>query len=80
MFDGRLRIADTSCLTTDYRQASASLSASQLDLGERRAREKLRVVEHDQDAPQYFGYIRRHICQQQFDRLWQVDLDDNAPR
>lgn len=74
VFEGRLRLCDTSALSTEFRLVRRSLSKENLDLAERQAREHLRRCGSADLADDYFRFVRAEINQPRFDRLWRKDL------
>ena len=75
LFDGRLRLFDTSSLTRDPRLVSRALAPEELDRREQRAREK-QAAGGDTSEPlvEFLRFIRREINRGKLEQLWRADL------
>jgi hypothetical protein len=75
LFEGRLRLFDTSSLTCDPRRVSRALAPEELDRRERWAREK-QAAGGDSSEPlaEFLRFIRREINHGKLEQLWRADL------
>jgi hypothetical protein len=75
LFEGRLRLFDTSSLTCDPRRVSRALAPEELDRRERWAREK-QAAGGDSSEPlvEFLRFIRREINRGKLEQLWRADL------
>jgi len=76
LLDGRVRLADTSNLTSDYRLARHLLDGSALDAKEAVVMGRLSAPATPEVAAEYFRFVRSGINQQRFDELWRADVID----
>ncbi len=74
LLDGRVRLADTSNLTSDCRLARRLLDESALDAKEAVVMGRLRSPATPKVAKEYFRFIRSEINQHRFDELWRADV------
>jgi hypothetical protein len=74
LLDGRVKLADTSNLTSEYRLARRLLDGSALDAKEAVVMGRLESPATPEVAAEYFRFVRSEINQQRFDELWRVDL------
>lgn len=70
LFEGELRLADTSSLTRDYDAARVSLSDARLDDRERLIRQRLHEEGSDFPIDDYFRSVRAEINLDSFHELW----------
>jgi hypothetical protein len=75
LFEGRLRLFDTSSLTSDPRRVSRALAPKELDRREQFARTK-QTTGGDASEPlvEFFRFIRREINRAKLEQLWRADL------
>lgn len=75
LFEGRLRLFDTSSLTCDPRRVRRALAPAELDRRERWAREK-QAAGGDTSEPlvEFLRFIRREINCGKLEQLWRADL------
>lgn len=76
LLDGRLRLADTSNLTTDYRTARRLLDPGMLDAKEAVVMERLSAPATPEVAAEYFRFVRREINARRLEELWRADVDN----
>jgi hypothetical protein len=76
LLDGRVRLADTSNLTSDARLARRLLEPAALDAKQAVVMGRLSEPATPEVAAEYFRFVRSEINQKRFDRLWRSDLDD----
>jgi hypothetical protein len=79
LFDGQLRLADTSSLTRDYELAQVSLSKARLDDRERLIRERLRTEGSTFPVDEYLRSVRAEINLDNFHRLWKSAVRTQRP-
>jgi hypothetical protein len=80
LLDGRVRLADTSNLTSDYRFARRLLDGAALDAKEEVVMGRLKPPATPEVAAEYFRFVRSEINQQRFDELWRADLNNGRRR
>lgn len=80
LLDGRVRLADTSNLTSDYRLARRLLDRAALDAKEEVVMGRLKPPATPEVAAEYFRFVRSEINQQRFDELWRADVDNGRWR
>jgi hypothetical protein len=75
LFEGRLRLFDTSSLTSDPRRVSRALAPKELDRREEYARAK-QTKGGDASEPlvEFFRFIRRDINRGKLEQLWRADV------
>jgi hypothetical protein len=75
LFEGRLRLFDTSSLTSDPRRVSRALAPKELDRREEYTRAK-QTTGGDASEPlvEFFRFIRREINRAKLEQLWRADL------
>lgn len=73
--EGRVRLADTSNLTTSARLARRLLDGALLDAKQRVVMERLAPPATPEVASEYFRFVRREINLRRFDELWRADVD-----
>lgn len=73
--EGRVRLADTSNLTTSARVARRLLDDTLLDAKERVVMDRLTLPATPELAAEYFRFVRREINLHRFDELWGADVD-----
>jgi hypothetical protein len=75
LFEGRLRLFDTSSLTSDPRRVSRALAPKELDRRERFARAK-QATGGDPHEPlvEFFRFMRREINRGKLEQLWRADV------
>lgn len=78
LFEGELRLADTSSLTRDYRAAQVSLSKARLDDRERLIKERLRGEGSTFPIDEYFRAVRSEINLDSFHRLWNSAVETRS--
>jgi hypothetical protein len=73
--DGRLRLFDTSSLTSDPRRVSRALAPKELDRREQFARTK-QAAGRDASEPlvEFFRFMRRELNRAKLEQLWRADL------
>jgi len=72
--EGRVRLADTSNLTTNVRVARRLLDDTLLDAKERVVMDRLTLPATPELAAEYFRFVRREINLRRFDELWRADV------
>jgi hypothetical protein len=72
--DGRVRLADTSNLTSNARLARRLLDGARLDAKERVVMERLAPPATPETAAEYFRFVRGEINLRRFDELWRADV------
>jgi hypothetical protein len=75
LFEGRLRLFDTSSLTRDPRRVRRALAPEELDRRERWAREK-QAAGGDASEPlvEFLRFVRQEINRGKLEQLWRADL------
>lgn len=75
LFEGRLRLFDTSSLTRDPRRVSRALAPEELDRRERRAQEKQAAGgASSEPLVEFLRFIRRELNSHKLEQLWRADL------
>jgi len=75
ILEGRVRLADTSNLTTSPRVARRLLDPGLLDAKERVVLDRLALPATPELAAEYFRFVRREINLRRFDELWGAEVD-----
>jgi hypothetical protein len=75
LFDGRLRLFDTSSLTSDPRRVGRALAPKELDRREEYTRTK-QTMNGAASEPlvEFFRFIRRELNRAKLEQLWRADL------
>lgn len=75
LLDGRLRLGDTSGLTTDLRWALWAVKEARLDSKEKNVVRDARSVNPDDPVEEYFREIRKQINEEKLTQLWRSAVD-----
>lgn len=76
LLNGRIRLADTSNLTSDYRLARRLLEPAALDAKQAVVIGRLSAPATPEVALEYFRFVRSEINQERFDELWRADIEN----
>lgn len=76
LLNGRIRLADTSNLTSDYRLARRLLEPAALDAKQAVVIGRLSAPATPEVALEYFRFVRSEINQERFDELWRTDIEN----
>ncbi|HEX8160369.1 MAG TPA: hypothetical protein VF538_00600 [Pyrinomonadaceae bacterium] len=74
LFEGGLRLFDTSSLTSDPRKVARSLAPKALDRRERFARAKQASGDAHEPLVEFFRFMRREINRGKLEQLWRADV------
>jgi hypothetical protein len=74
LLDGRLYLADTSCLTRDFQRAWRVLSPERLDERQAGIMRKVASGHATREGEEYFRYVRSEISRTKLKQLWRADL------
>lgn len=76
LFENRLRLFDTSSLTSDPRRVSRALAPKELDKREEYTRTKQTIGDGEASEPlvEFFRFIRGEINRGKLEQLWRADL------
>ncbi|MFL6227700.1 MAG: hypothetical protein ACJ741_02860 [Pyrinomonadaceae bacterium] len=75
LYEGRLRLFDTSSLTRDPRRVRRALAPDELDRREEWARENQSACgEPSEPLAEFLGFIRREINRAKLEQLWRADV------
>jgi hypothetical protein len=75
LMDGRLRLGDTSGLTTDLKWALRAIKAARLDRKEKNVVCDAKSVNPDDPAEEYFRETRKEINEEKLRQLWRSAVD-----
>ena len=78
LLDGRLRLFDTSSLTSDPRAVRRVLTEAELDRRERALLRKTTERRTAEPLVEFFRFIRRELNRDKLDQLWRADLNLRA--
>lgn len=75
LLDGRLRLFDTSSLTSDPREVTRSLGEAELNKREQFVLEKVAERKSSEPIVEYFRFIRQELNRDKLEQLWRADLN-----
>jgi hypothetical protein len=75
LLDGRLRLFDTSSLTSDRREVTRALDESELNKREQSVLRRVAERQSSEPMVEYFRFIRRELNRDKLEQLWRADLN-----
>ncbi|HVG35711.1 MAG TPA: hypothetical protein VM911_21850 [Pyrinomonadaceae bacterium] len=75
LLDGRLRLFDTSSLTSDRRVVTRALGEEELNKREQSVLRKVAERQSSEPFIEYFRFIRRELNRDKLEQLWRADLN-----
>jgi len=75
LLDGRLRLFDTSSLTSDRREVTRALDEQELNRREQSVLRRVAERKSSEPIVEYFRFIRQELNRDKLEQLWQADLN-----
>jgi hypothetical protein len=75
LLDGRLRLFDTSSLTSDRREVTRALDEEELNKREQSVLRRVAERKSSEPVVEYFRFIRQELNRDKLEQLWRADLN-----